>query len=329
MSYHCVNSDCANHSASFPKEAASNLEFKCFLCSSPLEEPPIEIEKLINSIETLPASLQIMPKLQMLLSDLNSSISDIIGLIKTDASLVTHIVKVSNSAFYAASTHCSTIEESMNRIGFTEAYNIIGYVAASHILQGDLEIYDQQAADLWEHSVRSATSMQILGRQIKAVQSYTLPASGIAYTVGLLHPIGKILVNHYHSNYPISALKGLKEKLTPSLEKKLWGFDNREAGSRLLEKWHFDKNISLPILYQDDPMETPGDRPLACLLALVRDAVCNLPKSTLRRDPQSLRDEFQPNPIYMEVVGINKKDFLEGIGESVRDFQKLSNSLTV
>ncbi|MGE4550986.1 MAG: hypothetical protein AAEJ57_06315, partial [Opitutales bacterium] len=92
MSYHCSNSDCANHSASFPEEAARNLEFKCFLCSSSLQEPPIELEKLINSIETLPASLQIMPKLQMLLSDLNSSISDIIGLIKTDASLVTHIV---------------------------------------------------------------------------------------------------------------------------------------------------------------------------------------------------------------------------------------------
>ena len=329
MSYHCVNIDCANHAASFPEEAARNLEFKCFLCSSSLQEPPIELEKLINSIETLPASLQIMPKLQMLLSDLNSSISDIIGLIKTDASLVTHIVKVSNSAFYAAATHCSTIEESMNRIGFTEAYNIIGYVAASHILQGDLLIYEQRASVLWERSVRCATTMQILGRQIKAVQTYTLPDSGIAYTVGLLHPIGKILVNHYHTTYPIVALQSLREPLTPALEKDLWGFDNREAGARLLEKWHFDKNITLPILHQDDPLETPGDRPLACLLSLIRDAVSSLPKSALRKDPQSLRDEFQPNPILMEIVGISKKDFLEGIGASVRDFQKLSKSLTV
>ena len=329
MSYHCVNSDCANHSAILPREAALQLNNKCFLCGGLLQEPPLEMNKLINSIESLPASLQIMPKLQMLLSDLNSSISDIIGLIKTDASLVTHIVKVSNSAYYAASTHCSTIEDAMNRIGFTEAYNIIGYVAASHILQKDLQIYDQKASDLWEHSVRSATSMQVLGRQIKAVQSYTLPDSGIAYTVGLLHSIGKILINHYHSMYPLPVLETLEEPLCPAKERELWNFDNREAGASLLEKWHFEKSITLPILHQDDPLETPGDRPLACLLALVTYAVHSLPKSALRSDPQSLREEFQPNPTYMEIVGISKKDFLEGIGASVRDFQKLSSNLSV
>ena len=203
MSFHCVNADCPNHAASLPREAADNLQFKCFLCNAMLQEPPLELTKLVNSIENLPASLQIMPKLQMLLSDLNSSMADIIGLIKTDASLVTHIVKISNSAYYAGSTHCNTIEDAMNRIGFTEAYNIIGYVAASHILQKDLIIYDLSAADLWERSVRCATSMQILGRQIKAVQSYTLPDSGIAYTVGLLHSIGMMLINHYHENYKI------------------------------------------------------------------------------------------------------------------------------
>lgn len=329
MSYHCENPDCANHSASLPTEAASSLNFKCFLCGATLGEPPVDIEKIVNSIDTLPASLQIMPKLQMLLSDLNSSMADIIGLIKTDASLVTHIVKVSNSAYYGGSSHCSTIEDAMNRIGFTEAYNIIGYVAARHVLQRDLIIYDLPAAELWERSVRCATSMQILGRQIKAVQSYTLPDSGIAYTVGLLHSIGMMLINDYHENYPIGRLKDLKVPLTPEVEREFWGFDNREAGACLLEKWHFDRDITLPIRHQGDPMQSPNFQPLACLLAIVSEAVETLPTDLLRKDPQSLRDDFRPSSIHMKIVGISKKDLLEGISSSLKDFQKLSNSLTV
>ena len=109
----------------------------------------------------------------------------------------------------------------MNRIGFTEAYNIIGYVAASHILQKDLIIYDLPAAELWERSVRSATSMQILGQQIKSVRTYTLPDSGIAYTVGLLHSIGMMLINRYHESYPIGVLRDFDGTLAPVIENEL------------------------------------------------------------------------------------------------------------
>ncbi len=329
MNYHCVNSDCANHAAKLPEEAAINLNFKCFLCGEVLGEPPLTLEKLVDSIESLPASLQIMPKLQMLLSDLNSSMTDIIGLIKTDASLVTRIVKVSNSAYYASSTHCSTIEDAMNRIGFTEAYNIIGYVAASHILQKDLVIYDLPAAELWERSVRCATSMQILGQRIKSLQPYTLPESGIAYTVGLLHSIGMMLINHYHENYSIGALKNFDGRLSPAIENELFGFDNRSAGASLLEKWHFDEDITLPIRYQDTPMQVPSFRSLTCLLSLVTHAVETLPNRTLRKDPQSLRDEFQPDSTHMEMLGVSKRVFLDGLGASVKDFQKLFTSLSV
>ena len=328
MNYHCVNPDCANHVAKLPREAAINLEFKCFLCEEALVKPPLTLEKLVDSIESLPASLQIMPKLQMLLSDLNSSISDIIGLIKTDASLVTRIVKVSNSAYYASTTHCSTIEDAMNRIGFTEAYNIIGYVAASHVLQKDLAIYDLSSAELWERSVRCATSMQIIGQQVKSVKPYTLPESGIAYTVGLLHSIGMMLINHYHENYPIAALTNLHGTLAPVVENELLGFDNREAGARLLEKWHFDEDITLPIQHQDAPMQTSDFRPLACLLSLVTHAVTTLPRRSLRKNPQSLRDDYRPNTIHMEELGVSKRVLLEGVGDSVKDFRKLSVSLS-
>ena len=76
-------------------------------------------------------------------------------------------------------------------------------------------------------------------------------------------------------------------------------------------------------------MQAPSFRHLSCLLAIVSDAVATLPTDALRKDPQSLKQVFQPKSIHMEVVGISKKDLLEGIAVSLRDFQKLSSSLSV
>ena len=165
MSYRCVNTDCPNHTAAFPLEAAKNLTFKCFLCQSKLSEPPLELTTVIDSIDTLPATLQIMPKLQQLLGDINSSMGNIVLLIEKDPTLVSHIVKLSNSAYYSASSYCLTVEEAMNRIGFSEAYKMIGLVASGQVLSDELEIYGLSPDELWEKSVLTATLMQFLSHR--------------------------------------------------------------------------------------------------------------------------------------------------------------------
>ena len=96
---------------------------------------------------------------------------------------------------------CNSIEEALNRIGFNTAYRVVGYVAAKQIFQQDLEIYGMTGLSLWEASVRTRC-MQRLSSMIQASSdSYVIPDDTTAYTVGLLHPIGKMLVNHYHETY--------------------------------------------------------------------------------------------------------------------------------
>ncbi|MBT4665262.1 MAG: HDOD domain-containing protein [Opitutae bacterium] len=329
MSYHCIKPDCPNHDANLPKEAAQKLEYRCFLCQSELVPPPVPLEKIVDFVEDLPAAIQIMPKLQVLLSDANSSISDIIGLIKTDPSLVSRIVKASNTAYFAGSYYCSTIEDAMNRIGFTEAYNIIGYVAASQLFQQDLPLYGLTSDELWSSSVRGASSMQLIGSRLRLVQPYVLPNSGVAYTVGLLRSVGKMLINFFHGTHGIAALSSLKAPLTVEMEKSLLGFDNREAAAALLRKWNFQEEVVSPILFQDTPFECEEVRPLACLLNVTAKGIRDFPPYKLVDEPQALRSSFKSDGGLLSAINLSPKALLDGLAESTIDFQAFSKSLLV
>ena len=329
VKYHCIRPDCANHAANLPEEAARKLEFRCFLCQSELVPPPVPLEKIVDAVDALPAAIQIMPKLQILLSDANSSISDIIELIKTDASLVSRIVKAGNSAYFAGSYYCSTIEDAMNRIGFTKAYNIIGFVAASQLFQQDLPLYGITSDELWSSSVRGATSMQVIGSKLRIMRPYVLPTSGVAYTVGLLRAVGKMLINFYHGMHSIPALSSLEGTLTEEKEKSLLGFNNREAAGALLSKWHFQEEVVSPIFHQDEPLECEKVKSLACLLTLVSQGIEDLPVDKLIETPKSLRGAFKPDAGLSSVINLMPKTLLHGLAESAMDFFAFSNNLDI
>lgn len=329
LTYHCIQSDCANHDAQLPEEAARKLNFRCFLCKSELVPPPVPLEKIIDFVDTLPASIQIMPKLQALLSDANSSMPDIIGLIKTDASLVTGIVKASNSAYYAGSYYCSTIEDAMNRIGFSEAYNIIGYVAASQLLQQDLPLYGITSNELWSSSVRGATAMQFIGSGIRMLEPYVLPNSGVAYTVGLLRGVGRMLLNHYHEQNGIPALYNLEEPLDDEKEANLLGFTHKEAAEALLRKWRFQEEVTDPILHQDTPFACTEARQLACLVKLVSDGIRELSFDALiEDDQQTLRSCLRPDSGIAAALNVTPKTLLDGLTRSAKEFHSFTRSLS-
>jgi HD-like signal output (HDOD) protein len=291
--------------------------------------PPVPLEKIVDFVEDLPAAIQIMPKLQVLLSDANSSISDIIGLIKTDPSLVSRIVKASNTAYFAGSYYCSTIEDAMNRIGFTEAYNIIGYVAASQLFQQDLPLYGLTSDELWSSSARGASSMQLIGSRLRLVQPHVLPNSGVAYTVGLLRSVGKMLINFFHGTHGIPVLSSLEGPLTVEKEKSLLGFDNQEAAAALLRKWNFQDEVVTPILFQDTPFECEEVRPLACLLHVTAKGIRDLPPEKLVDETKSLRSSFKPDGGLLSAINLSPKALFDGLVESTRDFQAFSKDLRV
>ncbi len=320
MSFHCSQQDCPNNKAQFPPEAAEKFAHKCFLCESELVQPDLTIENLLDGVNSLPIALQILPRLQALLNDENVSMTDIISVTRIDASLVTRIISVSNTAYYAMAYGgpCSTLEEALNRIGFIKAHRVVGNVAAKEIFQKNLPLYELTGEQMWQSSVRSAFCMQALVPRMKvSSESYENPDASTAYTVGLLAPIGKMVISHAQESHNFQALQNVQTPITREVEKKVLGFTNPDVASSLLQRWNFEDSVTIPIQFQDRPLKSTGDRPLACLLSLVCNAVDVFPVSDVARDLNSMASDFRPDSQLMAAAGISKMDLLNEITRSI------------
>ena len=80
----------------------------------------MDIDQVIECAGKLSPSVQLLPKLLKLLADPDSSLADIIAIIKLDATLTAEIIRVSNSSFYGSAEACNSIDQAINRIGFQD-----------------------------------------------------------------------------------------------------------------------------------------------------------------------------------------------------------------
>jgi len=325
MSYKCTNSTCPNHTAQLPQEAAERFDYKCFLCDGVLLEPPLTIDLLLSQVDVLPVALQILPRLQALLNDDNSSLDDIASTTRTDASLVSRLIHVANGAYFALAHGgcCSSVEQALTRIGLNKAYSVVGYVAAKEIYCKFLTLYGITGQQLWQDSVRTAHSMEILTPQIFVFSdSYKPPDAGTAYTAGLLWQIGKMVLSQFHQSGGTNAFKQVPVPLTQKIENEVLGFSHLDVTTALMEKWRFSHEMLSPIKYKDQPLRCPDDRPFACLLSLVIAAVDAYPITKDEIDFDAISSGFSPDSETLALTGISKVDFLEAICSSMQFVKK-------
>ena len=187
----------------------------------------IRVEDILKSVKKLPPTPQILPKLRELLKSEHAEIEDIKALIKVDQALSAQLVRASNSPFYGSSGPCNNIDDAITRIGFNEVYKLVAFVASSYVLKGGANVYEFKPNEVFHHSVTCATIMQMMAK-------FKGHGGDTAYSVGLMHLIGKIAISRYCSEKKLPfKLKG-ECKFDNEQELELLGTDFTVVGSRLL-----------------------------------------------------------------------------------------------
>lgn len=258
----------------------------------------MDVKSIVNKTKQLAPTPQILPKLRSLLQDGNSSVNDIISLIKLDQSLAAQIVRVSNGAFYGAQKPSQNLEDAVNRIGFNEVYKLVAFVASSQVLSGSNELYGLEGNTLWLNSVSCATLMQHIA-QIAGEDSDT------AYTIGLMHAIGKVAINGYYTANKIPFPEQRFSQDNPSFEREVLGFDYAQVGAELLSNWKFQTDITLPIQQQFQPENCPQSKRLAYLLVLAKQAL-----PLLQCRPQDIAQNFEVSAEISEETGTEEDEII-------------------
>jgi HD-like signal output (HDOD) protein len=262
-----------------------------------LLSPPsaaIAPDDIVRDLKHVPSAPKVLPRLKQLLGDGNSSMREIVMLIRLDPGIAARVLQMGNSAYFSKGVRCFTVEEAVNRVGYEQIYELVSYAVAAQVLVRPLDVYGIEADDLWQLSVSCALASEILAERSGQDRD-------VAYTVGLLHCLGMVAIDDWALRHrPDLTLPsaGLPREAAES-EFAALGFTQAEAGAALLRLWGFPHAMCEPVRWQYAPRAGAAHIRMACLLHCakwLRTTVCAKPGEL--RPAQPLESALQMVPLH-------------------------------
>jgi len=195
--------------------------------------------EIVTKARTLPVIPDIYIRIQQLLSDPETSIGDIAGMIEEDISLTTNILRLVNTPFFGLRSNIQDINHAVSLLGVDLIRNMI--LTVNVFEKSIVKIEGFSLYELMKHSVRVANFCKVIAKH-EGVHDRELDKYFIS---GLLHDIGKVIFyNGYAEEYKkiISSISESVNSINKS-EKINMGVTHSQTGAYLLGLWGFDKDI--------------------------------------------------------------------------------------
>jgi putative nucleotidyltransferase with HDIG domain len=227
------------------------------------------IDTLLDEVVTLPSLPTTVTRITELLNDPLSNLSDVANVIQTDPALALKTLRLVNSAYYGVGQRVDTVDHAVTMLGIKVIHNL-AYTAAV------FETFERGSGELLHHSVMTGIAMRSL---IDHSSCRGMIDPDEAFVFGLLHDVGKILINEFLSKEAEKATLMSHASKIPiyEAERAVIGVDHAELGSRLIEKWGLSPQLGAAIAGHHDlgACEDPGNRKLAAALG-VADYICGV-----------------------------------------------------
>ena len=228
------------------------------------EEIKRQIDEQLADISRLPAMPSVVQKVVVLASDPDADVHKLADEISKDAGITAGVIRLSNSAYYRPQRPVRSVQEAVVTLGLRTVKNIV-LVAASHsILSQPLDGYRSEGKDIWDHSLLVA---ELAARIARLKRTKVQP--DVAFTAGLLHDIGKIILYQYFKKlYRMVAAEVEKNPAESfdSVERRIVGYDHAEIGGRLLSIWKFPAELAEAAALQYNPEKAVASPELTSLV---------------------------------------------------------------
>ena len=229
--------------------------------SRPASDPGDLKKKILNSVKQLPPMPQVAQKARQVISDPKSSYSELSDVINTDQGIVTQILKLANSSYYGVSGKVSSVKHAAAVLGVKTVMELLDMACASGLLGGDLDGYDLNAGDLWEHSLAVAEAARLIAKAGHPALAEE------AFSAGLIHDVGKLILSPYvvERKDEFTAMVGDGQHSFLSAEKDILGFDHAQIAADVCRQWKMPANIIDAIGHHHSP-DCADEKLLTCII---------------------------------------------------------------
>jgi putative nucleotidyltransferase with HDIG domain len=222
-----------------------------------------KLDAYIDRIKFLPPTPSLMIKLLALFKQPSPDLDEVVKLLSRDPALTTEVMKLCNSARYRGEKVITDMSEAAIRLGFSELYRIIMLVSGTRTISLDNVESVLEVEVLCRHSIATAVAAGVIAKTVGE-------AEDSAFIAGLLHDVGKIaLASAQGVRYKTLALEVKTHGGSlPEAERKNFGFDHSEVGSRMLERWGFPPEVVMAVRHHHHLAEAGAAERLAATVTL-------------------------------------------------------------
>lgn len=212
---------------------------------------------LLNKIEqitNLPTLPRVASKLLKTLTDASTSTKDVAVLVGQDISLSAKILRLANSAFYGIPRTIGNISNAVVILGYKVIHTMVLSLTVFDMFPADKHNAHFDAKEFWSHCLKCGLIAKLLaGRTVK----YTTDPED-AFCSGLLHDIGKIVMEQYLHDDFTSVLEYGKthNQSFYRSETECLQFTHTDVAQWLIKKWDLPDALYFSIVNHHSPQES-------------------------------------------------------------------------
>lgn len=209
----------------------------------------VKLEKKFAHIDDLPSLSIIASNVIRITQNPKSSAVDVGKAISHDQALTTKILRTANSTYFGFPKKITTITHAIVILGFAHIKNIVLTASIMDMFssKGKIEGFDRQG--FWKHSLACAITADLIARKLGIQNLEEI------FICGMLHDIGKIILDTYFNDEFTNAVKLANEKgiLLRNAEKQVMGLDHTSVGGFVAEKWNLALTLTKAIKFHHNP----------------------------------------------------------------------------
>lgn len=190
---------------------------------------------MLEGIDFLPVLPDALTRLSAIVKDNNASTDDFVQTTLLDAVLTACMLHAANTLSTDKTTPITSVEQAVEQFGMQRLFDAAIGSTIRRSLPARIPGYGISAEKYWIHCIAVATIADLLARKLNLQNTHT------AFTAGLLHDIGQIIIGNFLGHAMPAANWWTFD--TPAKERSLLGCNHCDVGFEIAVKWNLPKTI--------------------------------------------------------------------------------------
>lgn len=224
----------------------------------------MKVEELIAKVTDLSAPAPSVVKLLGLLNRDEVDNEAVVEVVRTDVVLSAKMLALVNSAHFAPPSPVESLNEALFFLGFEQVHRLALAIGLSGVMNRKAAGYAMDEGEFWRHSLLTAKAAELVAGDWRKSDA------GVGFTAGLLHDIGKLVLNQFlDPEAQAEVARAIEERGQAGLvaEQNLLGTNHAEVGAALLRKWMLPQDIVEAVEFHHEHTRSKERLPTVIALA--------------------------------------------------------------